>query len=122
MADIGFRKDTTRKVSTGLFRVLRKKVDQVIFTATVVVKEAFYSFGEPPVDTGDTIDTTNATAIFGNERAIIRFQSDNAGRNGYAVFPLLGLSTSAKYGPRNWLKKSVDITWRELKKADTIFK
>lgn len=120
MANIGFRKDTVLKVKQGLFRVLRKKTDEIIFQQTALIKESFYSFSKPPVDTGKTLDTTEVQAIFGQDKAIIRFKSENAGD--YAQFPLLGLSTSKKYGVRNWLEKSAKITIRELKKANSIFK
>jgi hypothetical protein len=120
---VGFRNDTVLKVKQGLFRVLRKKVDQVISTQTAIVQESFNSFSpKKPIETGRTRDTTDAQAIFGNERAIIRFKSANAQRRDYAVFPLLGLSTSKKYGVRNWLEKSAKITIRELKKSNSIFK
>jgi hypothetical protein len=119
---VGFRSDTVLKVKQGLFRTLRKKVDQVISTQTAIVKESFYSFSRPPIDTKRTIKTTDVQAIFGNERALIRFKSANAERRDYAVFPLLGLSTSKKYGVRNWLEKSAKITIRELKKSNSIFK
>lgn len=119
---VGFRSDTVLKVKQGLFRTLRKKVDQVISTQTAIVQESFYSFSRPPIDTKRTIKTTDAQAIFGQDKAIIRFKSANAESRDYAVFPLLGLSTSKKYGVRNWLEKSAKITIRELKKSNSIFK
>ncbi len=117
---VGFRNDTVLKVKQGLFRVLRKKVDQVISTQTAIVKESFNSFGRPPIDTGETLNTTGVQAIFGQDKAIIRFKSENV--DDYAQYPLLGLSTSKRYGVRNWLEKSAKISIRELKKADSIFK
>lgn len=119
MANVGFRKDTVQKVSQGLFRVLRKKVDSILNNSQSLITKAFYGFSKPPVDTRETIESTGVKASFQKERVAIRFSSENS--RDYAQFPLLGLSTSAKYGERNWLKKSAELTTKEILTSKKVF-
>jgi len=113
---IGFRDGTQKKIEQGLFRVLRKKASTVENLATQNVKDAFNRFRKAPVDTGYTKSSTHVKVGVGNRNMLIRFitpndkESGDGKRRGYAVFPLLGLSTSAKYGNRNWLKKGAELT------------
>jgi len=113
---IGFRDGTQKKIEQGLFRVLRKKASTVENLATQNVKDAFNRFRKAPVDTGYTKSSTHVKVGVGNRNMLIRFitpndkESGDGKRRGYAVFPLLGLSTSARYGQRNWLKKGAELT------------
>ena len=114
---IGFREgEVMQKVPRAFFRVLRKKAPVIEKLATYNVKDAFSRFRKAPVDTGYTKSSTHVKVGVGNRNMLIRFitpndkESGDGKRRGYAVFPLLGLSTSAKYGNRNWLKKGAELT------------
>lgn len=117
---IGFRDETQKKIEQGLFSILRKTASRVENLATQNVKEAFSRFNKAPVDTGYTKSSTHVKVWTQNRNMLIRFitpndkESGDGKRRGYAVFPLLGLSTSAKYGNRNWLKKGAELTKERL--------
>jgi|GEM_PF-4821160 len=117
---IGFRSGTQKKIEQGLFRILRKKASTVEKLATHNVKDAFSKFRKAPVDTGYTKSSTFVRVGVGTRNMLIRFttpndkESGDGKRRGYAVFPLLGLSTSARYGQRNWLKKGAELTKKLL--------
>jgi len=108
----GFRENTVQKVKRGLFDSLKTKASLFEQIATANVKRAFFLFPKPPIDTGATQRTTFAKILFGVDKATIRFKSENKG--GYGQFPLLGQSTSSKYGERNWLFGGVKLTAKEL--------
>jgi hypothetical protein len=113
MNRLGFRDDTVQKVERGLFAKLQKNANSFQSIATEQVKGAFTLFSKPPILTGTSQKTTQARVLFGNKKAIIRFESINTGN--YFQFPLLGKGTSAKYGERNVLKKGAENTGKLFK-------
>lgn len=116
---VGFKKDTVQKVSQGLFKTLKIRVNSILNNSQSLITHAFYGFSKPPVDTRETIESTGVKGTFQKDRIVLRFSSENT--NDYAQFPLLGLSTSSKYGERNWLKKSAELASKELLTSKKIF-
>ena len=128
---IGFRAGSEQKITQGLFDKIKKKQNKLDETATNYVKRSFGMFN-PPINydndpgksTGLTKADTKAYSFWGKDKFVIRFKTPNnrpsrdGQLRGYAVFPLLGKSTSKKYGERNWLKKGAENTGKNLK---TIF-
>jgi hypothetical protein len=118
---IGFRQDSEKKINGKLFQELRKKQKLWEYIANRNVQNAFFSFKtKSPIETGQTKKSTKAITFWGGLRLVIRFKSPNnfpsrdGKQRGYAVFPLLGLSTSAKYGQRNWLMAGAKTTLKEI--------
>jgi len=123
---IGFRANANIIIKKGLFDKLKKNSRIYESIASKNIKRAFYSFKKPPILTGHTFKTTEATTIWERDRLVTRFSTKNdilAGDSrygGYAIFPLFGLSTSRKYGQRNWLVKGALLTLEELTKGSQL--
>lgn len=119
---IGFRDGTDRQIKDDLFNSVKKRSRQWELFANKNVKGAFRLFKKPPVDTGATRKGTSAKSFWGNDKLVIRFKtrndmpSNDGKQRGYAIFPLLGLSTSKKYGERNWLVKGAEKTLEDIVK------
>lgn len=119
-ARIGFRSGTQQIIEKSLFGILKKNEKSWVLSATRNVKSAIFFFLKPVILTGYTQKTTHVQSFLTKSNLTLRFITPNKGRNGYAVFPLLGLSTSRKYGARNWLKKGAEQTIKDIKKTKTI--
>ena len=123
---IGFRNGTDKQIVRGLFDKIKAKQKEFDEFATKTVKAQFGLF-DMPIDsgTGYTQKTTKAYSFWGKDRLVTRFITPNDAPSrdgklrGYAVFPLLGMSTSKKYGARNWLWAGARAT---LKEVPSIFK
>jgi hypothetical protein len=113
---IGFRKGTREQIKKGLFDKVKGLSRTYELLGIKNVKLAFRLFPRPPVDTGQTRRVTSAKWIWAGEKAILRFYTPNDVPRQWRVFPLLGLSTSKKYGERNWLMKGANLTLKELLK------
>lgn len=111
---LGFRAGSQQKIERGMFRLLRKKSRTFEILATSNVQEAFSLFKKKPILTGGTRRATNAHVGFGVNKMLIRFRTANDVPRGWRVFPLLGRSTSAKYGERNWLKRGALLTKQRI--------
>jgi len=109
---VGFRAGSGEIIKKGFFDKIKSQKSFFQGLATSKVKSAFSMFSKQPVDTGYTKETTKATTFWGADKLVIRFKTPND--KGYAIFPLLGLSTSKKYGQRNWLTKGAELTLKEL--------
>jgi hypothetical protein len=119
---IGFRQGTERRIKKDLFDMVQREGKKYESLATKNVKTAFRLFKKSPVDTGATRKGTRAIAFWGASKLVIRFRtandmpSNDGKQRGFAVFPLLGLSTSKKYGERNWLVKGAEKTLKDITK------
>lgn len=122
MERAGFREGTNRQIETGLMRALRKKIESVATVADRTSRSSFHLFSKPPIDTGKLQRGTKASAIFSDLKNSIRIRFKSSNVDDYGIFPLLGLSTSRKYGERNWLKAAAGITGKELTRGNSIFK
>lgn len=129
---IGFRGGADKKIIKGLFDRLKRKQNEFDDFATRTVKKQFGLFAtpinydnDPGKSTGYTQKTTKAYSFWGANRLVTRFITPNDAPSrdgklrGYAVFPLLGKSTSKKYGERNWLLAGAKATRKE---ASSIFR
>lgn len=113
---IGFRKGTDKQIQRGLFEKVRGLSRVYELLGIKNVKKAFSSFRRPPVDTGETRKATTAKWIWVSNKGILRFYTPNNVPRQWRVFPLLGLSTSKRYGERNWLVKGAELTLKEILK------
>jgi hypothetical protein len=117
---IGFKEGTEKVIITDFFDLIKKDQPKIDKMATENVKQAFGMFDKPVIDTGYTQKSTKAYSFWGKDRFVIRFITPNdrasgdGKMRGYAVFPLLGKSTSKKYGERNWLKKGAEKTFEKI--------
>jgi hypothetical protein len=116
MANLGFRAGSEAIIKKGLFDKVRQKQSFWTAIANVNVQKAFTLFAKRPILTGGTKKATTAVSFWKGEKLIIRFKTPNDVPRGWRVFPLLGLSTSRKYGERNWLVKGAKLTLNDIKK------
>jgi hypothetical protein len=128
---VGFASGTREIIITDFFSLLKKSQPKIDKMATETVKEQFGLFN-PPINydndpgksTGLTKADTKAYSFFGDKNLVIRFKTPNnrpsrdGQLRGYAVFSLLGLSTSKKYGERNWLKKGAEKTFEKIANSE----
>ena len=128
---IGFKRGTEKVIITDFFDLIKKDQPKIDKMATENVKEAFGLF-DPPINydndpgksTGLTKADTKAYSFWGKDKFVIRFKTPNnrpsrdGKLRGYAVFPLLGKSTSKKYGERNWFKKGAEKTFEKILNSD----
>jgi hypothetical protein len=117
---VGFRAGSEKIITDSLFGKLKVKEKLWDTVANKNVQRAFGLFTKKPILSGRTKNSTKAMTFWGGKRLVIRFKTPNnfasgdGKQRGYAVFPLLGLSTSAKEGDRNWLAKGANLTLNEI--------
>jgi len=105
----GFRSGTKQIMKKGLFDKLKLINPYLASKATETVKAQFGKYSKVPILSGYTQKSTKAISTLGDKALVIRFKTPNdkesgdGKQRGYAYFPLMGLSTSRKYGKRNWL-------------------
>lgn len=101
-------------ITNDLFNSLKKQSQEWQKRATVNAKNAFFlnPFPKDPVDTGKTQKSTDTRAFITQSVFAIRFFTPID--DGYEIFPFLGLSTSKKYGVRNWLEEGAKATAKEI--------
>ena len=120
MAWVSYQKRNTEVVTKALFTKVKKNLKKWLLLGQTNLKEQFGIYEKPPVDTGYTRDSSRVFEL--TDKLGLRFftpndkESNDGKLRGYAVFPLLGLSTSKKYGMRNWLKDSATKTLKEILK------
>lgn len=101
-------------ITKDLFSSLKSNSSQWLKVAQSQSKNAFTGWNKNPIDTGKTRDSTSAKTFITNNIFAIRFFTPID--DGYEIFPFFGLSTSKKYGTRNWLERGAKTT------AEQIFK
>jgi hypothetical protein len=117
---IGFRSGSEQIIKNGVFDKLRSNSDLFERIANQSVQQAFSNLSPNFRGTGYTQRSTHALVFWGSERLTVRFKTPNdrasndGKQRGYAVFPYLGLSTSAKYGPRNPLIGGAELTVKQI--------